>query len=323
VNKAQFSEPPSHVCSDPNHGSHEHNHAHHHHRPARYGKVFALALGLNGSFVVIELVFGLLANSIALVADAGHNLSDVLGLVLAWIAHELCRREPSSQKTYGWRKSSIVAAFLNAIFLVLVTGGIAWEALQRLMSPDALQGKTMIIVAAIGIVINTSTALLFMRDRHHDLNLKAAFSHMVADAMVSLGVVIAGIGIVLSHWLWLDPAFSLVISGVIIFNTWALLTESFHLVLDGVPAKIDEQAVRFYLSERPGVKQVHDLHIWGISTTEIALTAHLVIPTGHPGDAFLAETCQGLHHHFGIDHATLQVEIEDSAHSCSHLFTEV
>lgn len=302
--------------------SHTDNHCHsdagheHHHALANYNRAFIVGLVLNGSFVLTELVFGLLANSVALIADAGHNLSDVLGLLFAWVANLLSRRRPSSRKTYGWRKSSIVAAFLNAVFLLVVTGGIAWEAIGRFFSPDNVQGSTIIWVAAIGIAINTGTALMFLSGRNDDINIRAAFFHMSADAIVSVGVVLAGIGIVLTRWLWLDPAFSLVISALIIFNTWELLKESFHLVIDGVPAKIDERAVRAYLSERPGVTQIHDLHIWGMSTTETALTAHLVIPTGHPGDEFLAHICRELHKNFGIDHSTLQVEIGDPNHPC-------
>lgn len=301
----------SHAHSESTHTSHQHHHAR-----ANYNRSFIVGLVLNGSFVLTEFFFGLVANSVALIADAGHNLSDVLGLLLAWGASWLSRRRPSSRKTYGWRKSSIVAAFLNAIFLLIVTGGIAWEAIGRFSSPDNVQGSTIIWVAAIGIIINTGTALMFLSGRNDDINIRAAFFHMSADAIVSVGVVLAGIGIILTRWLWLDPAFSLVISTLIIFNTWELLKESFHLVVDGVPAKIDERAVRAYLSERSGVTQVHDLHIWGISTTETALTAHLVIPTGHPGDEFLAQICQELHENFGIEHSTLQLEIGDSNHPC-------
>lgn len=299
---------------------HSHNHSHgsheHHHTPANYNRAFIIGLVLNVSFTIAEFFFGFLANSVALIADAGHNLSDVLGLLLAWLGIWLSRRQPSHQKTYGWRKSSIVAAFLNAVFLLVVTGGIAWEAIQRFFHPDDVQGSIIIAVAAIGIVINTVTALMFFSGRHNDINIRAAFLHMAADAMVSVGVVLAGIGIILTHWLWLDPAFSLIISALIIFNTWDLLKESFHLVIDGVPLKIDQNAVRAYLCEYPGVAQIHDLHIWAMSTTETALTAHLVIPTGHPGDEFLVKVCRELHHNFDIDHATLQVETGDPQHPC-------
>jgi cobalt-zinc-cadmium efflux system protein len=296
---------------------HDHHGHHHHHRQTNYHRAFAIGLTLNLGFVFIEFVSGLLANSIALIADAGHNLSDVLGLVLAWGASLLSRRQASDRHTYGWRKSSILAAFLNALFLMVVTGGIAWEAIQRLMNPGEVAGGIVIGVAAIGIAINTATALMFMSGRQRDLNIRAAFTHMAADAIVSLGVVLAGIGILFTEWLWLDPTLSLVISALIVFNTWELLKDSFHLAIDGVPAGIEQRAVSTYLAEIPGVIEVHDLHIWGISTTETALTAHLVIPTGHPGDRFLAEICQELQEHFGIKHSTIQVELGNSNCSCA------
>jgi cobalt-zinc-cadmium efflux system protein len=253
-----------------------------------------------------------MAHSVALLADAGHNLSDVLGLLLAWVASLLARRRPSARYTYGWRKSSILAAFLNAIFLLVATGGIMWESVQRLLSPGAVEGTIVIMVATIGIAINTGTALMFVSGRQRDLNLRAAFQHMAADALVSLDVVLAGVAIVFTRWLWLDPALSLFISALIIVSTWGLLKDSFHLVIDGVPHNIDERAVRTYLSERTGVAQVHDLHIWGMGTTETALTAHLVMPTGHPGDGFIAQSCRELREHFGIHHVTLQIETGDA-----------
>lgn len=294
-----------------------HDHSGHSHAPANFSRAFAISLTLNLGFVSVEFFYGLLANSIALVADAGHNLSDVLGLVLAWGATLLARRPPSRRHTYGWRRSSILAAFLNAVFLLIVTGGIAWESIQRFRNPGEIQGGTIISVAAVGIAINTATALLFMSGRKGDLNIRAAFLHMVADALVSVGVVLAGIGILTTGWLWLDPASSLIISTVIIINTWQLLKESFNLAIDAVPPNIDERAVRTYLVERPGVAQIHDLHIWGMSTTEAALTAHLVMPAGHPGDKFLIQVCQDLHEHFGIEHVTVQIEVGDSDHLCN------
>jgi cobalt-zinc-cadmium efflux system protein len=305
--------------------SHQHSHhsassaghGHHHHAPANYDRAFLIGLVLNVGFVLIEFIFGLLANSISLIADAGHNLSDVLGLVLAWGASWLARRQPSSRHTYGWRKSSILAAFLNAVFLLVATGAIAWEAVMRFWQPSEVAGGTIIWVAAIGIVVNTGTALMFLSGRHQDLNIRAAFMHMAADAMVSLGVVFAGIVILYTRWQWLDPAFSLVISTLIIYNTWELLRDSFNLAIDAVPANIDERAVQLYLAEHSGVQAVHDLHIWGMSTTETALTAHLVMPEGHPGDAFLTAIAHELHDHFGIEHVTIQIEAGDADCSCS------
>lgn len=308
----------SHQHSHSHHGHSHHGHSHngHNHGNTDYNRAFIAGLVLNGSFVLIEFAFGLLANSVALIADAGHNLSDVLGLLLAWIASLLVRRQPSARYTYGWRKSSILAAFLNAIFLLVATGGIVWEAVQRCINPSEVQGGIVIGVAAIGILINTGTALMFLSGRKGDMNIRAAFQHMAADALVSVGVVLAGIGILWTNWLWLDPAFSLLISALIIISTWDLLKDSFHLTIDGVPRNVDERAVRTYLSERPGVVQIHDLHIWSMSTQETALTAHLVTPTGHPGDAFLAETCHDLREHFGIQHTTLQIEVADSNQPC-------
>jgi cobalt-zinc-cadmium efflux system protein len=281
-----------------------------------YNRAFMVGLILNSGFVLIEFGFGVVAHSIALIADAGHNLSDVLGLLLAWIASLLTRRQPSARYTYGWRKSSILAAFLNAVFLLITTGGIIWQAIQRLFNPGDVQGNIIIGVAIVGIIINTATALMFLSGRKSDINIRAAFQHMAADALVSVGVVIAGIGILFTHWLWLDPILSLVISALIILSTWELLTDSFHLAIDGVPHNIDDRAVLTYLLERPEVTQVHDLHIWSMSTTETALTAHLVTPTGHPGDDFLTRIGQELREYFGIQHTTLQIEMGDSAHPC-------
>ncbi len=300
------------------HGHQHHGHEHHHeHGPANYSRAFALGTALNLGFVLVEVIFGFQADSVALLADAGHNSSDVLGLILAWSASLLARRRSSRRYTYGWRRFSIIAALLNATLLLVVTGGISWEAIRRFSEPSPVAGGIMIAVAALGVVINTATALLFLSGRKQDLNIRAAFMHMAADAMVALGVVLAGIGIVLTHWLWLDPAISLVINAVVIIGTWELLRDSFNLAIDAVPEGIDLVAVRTYLSERPGVEQVHDLHIWGLSTNSTALTAHLVMPSGHPGDVFLTQTCQELHNHFGIEHSTIQVEMGDPSYPCT------
>jgi cobalt-zinc-cadmium efflux system protein len=301
------------------HSHHDRHHVHggHHHAPANYNRAFMVGLLLNGGFVIAEFGFGWLAHSVALMADAGHNLSDVLGLILAWIASVLSRRQPSEGYTYGWRKSSIIAAFVNSVFLLVTTGIIIWETIGRLIHPSEVEGSIAIGVAAVGVVINTATALMFLGDRHSDLNIRTTFRHMAGDALVSIGVILAEVGIIFTHWLWLDPLVSLVISGLIIFSTWELLADSFHLAIDGVPPNIDELAVRTYLAECPGVRQVHDLHIWSMSTLETALTAHLVMPMGHPGDRFIAETCQELHEHFGIEHTTLQIELGDTNYPCS------
>jgi len=299
--------------------AHSHNHGYHghDHGPASYGRAFAIGTTLNVGFVLIEVIYGIAANSVALIADAGHNLSDVFSLVLAWGASILTRQQPSHRYTYGLRRSSILIALLNAIILLIAMGGIAWEAVQRFRAPGPVAGTTVIGVAAVGIIINTVTALLFMSGRQRDLNLRGAFLHMAADAGVSLGVVLAGIAILVTGWLWFDPVVSLLIVVVVVVGTWKLLQDSVNLAMDAVPEGIEPLAVRTYLSELPNVAQVHDLHIWAMSTTETALTAHLVMPTGHPGDAFLCSICKVLHDQFGIEHATLQVEIGDPGHPCA------
>ncbi len=246
----------------------------------------------------------------ALLADAGHNLSDVLGLAVAWLAHVLARRPPSARFTYGLRGSSILAALFNAVLLLLTVGGLSWEAIQRLSHPEPVASGVMMVVAAIGIVVNAGTALLFASGRKRDLNIRGAYLHMAADAGVSLGVVVAALVIRFSGWLWLDPVASLAINAVIVWSSWGLLREGTRMSLAAVPRQIDPAAVRDFLQSRPGVAALHDLHIWPMSTTEVALTGHLVMPDGHPGDLFLHETAQELRRRFGVHHPTLQIETD-------------
>ena len=298
------------------HHGHAHSHAHNH-APADYGRAFAIGIGLNLTYVAAEAGYGLASGSLALLADAGHNLGDVLGLSLSWGAAVLARRGPSVRFTYGLRSSSILAALANALILLVVTGGIAWEAIRRLGAPVATEGGTVAVVAAVGIAVNGITAWLFASGRDSDLNLRSAFMHMAADALVTAGVVVAGVAIALTGLLWLDPAVSLVVSAVIVWGTWDLVRQSLHLALDAVPQSVDAGAVREHLLARPGVTALHDLHIWGMSTTETALTCHLVMPLGHPGDAALAEIAHELEHRFQIHHTTLQIELGDSAEVCA------
>jgi cobalt-zinc-cadmium efflux system protein len=294
-----------------NHHHHDHHHHHgggHVHAPASFGKAFAIGISLNVAIVLLQVVYGVLSNSVALLADAGHNLSDVLGLVAAWLATVFAKRPPTARFSYGLKGSSILAALFNAVFLLVVMGGLSWEAIRRLFEPEPVAGKTVMIVAAIGLVLNGVTAWLFASGRKGDLNIRGAFLHMLADAAVSAGVVIAGLVMLVTGWLWLDPVVSLVINAVIVWGTWSLLRESVAMTLNAVPSEIEPGKVLAFLNKQPGVSQVHDLHIWPMSTTEVALTAHLVIPAGHPGDDFVLGIGRELHHHFRIGHATLQVE---------------
>ena len=293
---------------DDDRGHHHHGHVH---TPANFGFAFAVGIALNLGFVIVEAGYGVFAHSMALIADAGHNLGDVLGLGVAWIASHLVQRAPSARFTYGLRSSSILAALFNAAFLLIATGAIAVEAVQRFFEPTSVAGKTVIIVAAIGILINLVTALLFARGRKSDLNIRGAFQHMMADAAVSLGVVIAGFAIIATGLNWIDPAVSLVISAVIVAGTWSLLRDSMKMTLHGVPPGVDEQAVRKFLEACPGVCAIHDLHIWPMSTTETALTCHLIIPTGHPGDSELRKITDNLRDSFSIPHATIQIETDE------------
>lgn len=274
--------------------------------------MFAIGALINVCFVAIEAVFGLVSGSMALLADAGHNLSDVFSLLLAWGAAAAAKRAPTARFTYGLRSSTILAALVNAVLLLLAVGAIAWEAAQRLMHPTPVAGGTVMVVAGIGIAVNVATALMFMRGSHEDINVRGAYLHMLADAGVSLGVVVGGLLIALFGWYWVDPAISLVVVVVIVWSTMALLRESVTLAMDAVPARIDPAEVRAYLAALPGVDGLHDLHIWPMSTTETALTCHLLMRDGHPGDAFLAKVSAELSHRFRIQHATLQIEIGDA-----------
>src|SRR5882757_5799483 len=270
---------------DHDHGhSHQHGHSRmgHVHAPASFGEAFAIGIILNITYVIIEVAYGFISNSVALLADAGHNLGDVLGLLVAWVATVLVKRAPSARFTYGLGGSSILAALFNAVFLLLTVGAISWEAVQRLSNPEPVSGATVMVVAAIGILVNGVTAWLFASGRKGDLNVRGAFLHMAADALVSAGVVVAGLVILVTGWLWLDPIVSLAINAVIVWGTWGLLRDSVGMSMAAVPPQIDPAAVRSLLSTRAGVVDVHDLHIWPMSTTENALTCHLVMPEGHP-----------------------------------------
>jgi len=298
---------------------HDHGHDHHGHDHGPVdptSRAFAIGVTLNLAFVAVEVGFGLWSDSLSLLADAGHNFSDVLGLLAAWWAINLAKRLPSMRFTYGLRASTIVAAFANAILLVVAVGGISWEALRRLADPVPVGELTMISVALVGVVINLATAFMLSKGRHDDMNMRGAYLHMVADAAVSVGVAIAGVGIILTGWLWLDPAVSLAIGAVILVGTWSLFRESLRLSLHAVPAGIDANLVMAYLQQLPGVRGVHDLHVWGMSTTETALTAHLVMTGGHPGDEFLRRVAGELEAKFRIGHPTLQIELADGTGSC-------
>jgi cobalt-zinc-cadmium efflux system protein len=287
--------------------SHAHGHAGHGHAPESFGFAFAVGVTLNTAFVVAELAFGYAANSLALISDAVHNFSDVIALLLAWVAGWLARKQPTEQHTYGYRRASILAALVNAGLLLIAVGGIAVEAIARIEEPAAVAVGTVVVVAALGILVNGFTALLFMRGRHGDLNIRGAFLHMAADAAVSLGVVVAALVIMLTGWQWVDPAISLGIAAVVLASGWGLARDSVNLALDGVPSGIELAGVRDYLGRLEGVTEVHDLHVWAMSTNETALTVHLVRPGGYD-DSFLHGVCDELSHRFKIQHATLQIE---------------
>lgn len=287
---------------------HDHHHGHHHHHaPADNSRLFAIAAAVNVAFVAFEGIAGLVTGSLALLADAGHNLSDVLGLLMAWGAAAMARQAPTGRRTYGLRKGTILASVANAGLLLVAVGVIAWEAVHRFGDPHPIATQPVMVVAGVGVLINTATALMFMRARKEDLNARGAFLHMAADAAISLGVVVAALAIALTGQLWIDAVVSLVIVAVILLGTWDLLRESLDLALDAAPKGIDTGEVRGWLEALPGVTEVHDLHVWAMSTTETALTAHLTRPQGGEDD-FLHEACAGLSHRFGIGHATLQIE---------------
>ncbi len=280
----------------------------HGHNHIDYNRMFKIAVALNVGFVVIEIVFGFLSGSLALLADAGHNLTDVLGLLLAWGASHLARRKPTDRRTYGWRKSSVLAAMFNAIILLVAMGGIGWEAIQRITAPSPVAEMTIIWVAGVGVLINTISALLFTSGRNKDLNIRGAFLHMAADAGVSVGVVLAGFGILVTGWLWLDPVTSIIVVLLVLVGTWELLRDSINLALDAVPRHIDTNEVRAYLSHLPGISDIHDLHIWAMSTTDVALTAHLVKQNPDNDDQMVARMKKELKERFGIGHITIQWE---------------
>ena len=292
---------------------HDHSHAHSHsHAPASFGRTFALATALNLALVIGQAVFGFLANSLALLADAGHNLGDVMGLVLAWGAVAIAGWRPNARYTYRMHGASILAALANGLLLLVAVGAISWEAIRRFGAPQEVASGTVIALAALGVVVNGASDFLLSRGRQSDINMRGAFLHMLADAGVSVAVIVAALGIRFTGWLWLDPAASLMISAVILFGTWNLLREALGLTLNAAPSTIDPAAVRGYLEGLPEVATVHDLHIWAMSTTETALTCHLVTPKGHPGDAFLHRVADELEHKFEIGHATVQIELDDA-----------
>ena len=300
------------------HSGHHHTHNHQiHNEPKSQGFAFVSAIFLNTVFVIVEFSYGFIANSTALMADAGHNLSDVLGLLLAWGATILSRKLPNERYTYGLRSTTIIAALANAMFLLIACGAIAWEAIHRFSQAPIVAGLTVTIVAGIGIVINGLSAWLFVKESKSDLNIRGAYLHMAGDAAVSLGVVLAGIAIIYTDWYWLDPVISLVIVLVIVFTTWGLLRDSMRLALVAVPAHIDVSEVATYLRQCQGVTDIHDLHVWGMSTTESALTTHLVMPMGYPGDAFMDTIVSTLKERYAIQHCTLQVELGTTNHACA------
>lgn len=294
----------------------------HRHIYRDYNAAFAFGIALNIVYIAAEVVFGLMINSLALLADAGHNVGDVFGLVLAWGAHYLSKLAPTERRTYGWRSTSILAALTNALILLVAVGGIAWEAIRRFSVPEDTSPVTVMWVAGIGVIVNAVTAVLFMKGRHDDLNIHGAFLHMAADAGVSLGVVAAGAAIYATGWQWLDPAVSLVIAAIILVSTWQLARDSIDLALHAVPRNIDPRQVEERLRELPGVQFVHDLHIWAMSTTDTALTAHLVVPELSNNDPLLAAAAELCREQFGIHHVTLQIERDAEQAMCRQVAPE-
>ena len=295
---------------------HEHSHGHAHVHAPRTGRAFALSVALNGSFVAVELVAGVLAGSVALVADAAHNFGDVIGLLLAWGASRLAKRKPSDKRTYGLRRSTILASLANALLLVLAVGGVGWEAIGRLRTPAHPEAGVMLVVAAIGVVINGGSALLFLHGRERDTNVRGAFVHLMGDAAISVGVVVAAALVMITGWTWLDPLVSLAISAVILASSWSLLRDALDLALDAVPGHIDANEVKTFLASRPNVLAVHDLHIWALSTTETALTGHLVMTNPKPAPSFLRDIGHQLEERFAIHHTTLQLEAPSDCVGC-------
>lgn len=301
---------------DHNHG--EHGHHHHHPTPDQLdgNRVFVVAMLLNLLFVVVEIVFGIRADSLSLLADAGHNFGDVLGLLAAWVAMLMMRREPTPRFTYGLRSSTILAALANAMLLMVAVGGVGWEAILRFSEPRPVDGQVTLVVALVGVAVNMVSAVLLLRGDQHDLNRKGAFLHMASDAVVSLGVALGGWLVIKTGLMWLDPLISLLVAGLILAGTWGLFRESAQLALQAVPNAIDPLAVRTYLEQLGQVEAVHDLHVWAMSTSENALTAHLVTPAGHPGDVFLNHVADELAERFHIQHATLQIELGNAGSAC-------
>jgi cobalt-zinc-cadmium efflux system protein len=287
------------------------------HGPVTGSVAFAVGIGLNLAFVVVEVVYGVLAHSVALLADAGHTFGDVLGLGLSWGATILATLKPSTRRTFGYRRTTIVASVANALVLLFVTGGLAWESMRRLFAPEPAQGNAMIVVACIGAVINGASALLFMSQGKRDLNLRSAFLHLASDALLAVGVAITGALIMTTGWLWLDPAVSILLAVTILAGTWSLMKQSLSLLIDAVPEAIDPNAVKAFLGGLPGVIEVHDLHIWAMSTTETALTAHVVMPGSSVQPTFLSEVCKELHSKFDIEHSTLQIDPSDAPAPCA------